>query len=125
LPEDPRSKLELTVGEFVVRFMEYAEGFYVHPGTKEPTGEMPVLRAAFRPLLRLHSRTPAANFGPLALKAIRKAMVSGSWQTPEEQAHVRNRSTAGPRSGAPFEIWTVVRRGLNDSIRFPFCPPLR
>lgn len=47
---------------------------------------MPVLRAAFRPLLRLHSRTPAAEFGPLALKALRKAMVSGSWQTLDEQA---------------------------------------
>jgi integrase len=86
LPKDPFSKGGLTIGELVVRFMEHAEGFYVHPGTKEPTGEMPVLRAAFRALLRLHSRTTAAEFGPLALKALRKALVTGLWQTPDEQA---------------------------------------
>lgn len=88
LPEDPASRVGLTIGELVDKFMDHAESFYVHPGTKEPTGEMPVLRAAFRALLRLHFRTPAAMFGPLALKAIRKAMITGAWHTPEEKAQL-------------------------------------
>ncbi len=96
LPEDPRSRSGLTVGELVKRFLTHANEFYVHPGTKEHTGEMPVLRAAFRALLRLHFRLPAASFGPLALKALRVALVSGSWLTPEEKAQlVRDRRPIG------------------------------
>ena len=86
LPVDPTLRVGLTIGELVDKFMDHAEGFYVHPGTKEPTGEMPVLRAAFRALLRLHFRTPAATFGPLALKSLRNALTTGAWHTPEEKA---------------------------------------
>src|SRR5262245_13753715 len=50
-----------------------AELHYRHPdGT--PTGELDNLRDALRPLRRLYGTTPAADFGPLALRAVRDAM---------------------------------------------------
>ena len=40
-----------------------------------PTGELDNYRDSLRPLRRLYGRTPAADFGPLALKAVRQAMI--------------------------------------------------
>jgi len=65
-----------TVNEVVLAFMEHADGYYCHAdGT--PTGETENFKAAMRPLTRLYGWTPARNFGPLALKAVRSAMIDG------------------------------------------------
>jgi integrase len=51
-------------------FRKYAEGFYLHPdGT--PTSEGNNIKAALRPLRQLYGSTPAAEFGPKRLKALR------------------------------------------------------
>jgi integrase len=44
---------------------------------------------ALRPLLRLYGSTPAREFGPKALKALRAALVTGSWRNDEERARLR------------------------------------
>src|SRR6516162_5280033 len=76
---------DLTISELVLRFMQHAETYYVDPARK-PTSEIAALTAAFRPLVRLYARTPAAEFGPLALQTLRGAMVSGSWLSDVERA---------------------------------------
>ena len=47
--------------------------YYVKDG--EPTSERDNIRQALRPLRRLYGHTPARDFGPLALKAVRRAMI--------------------------------------------------
>jgi integrase len=75
---NPRFDPELTINELADAFWPEAEKHYRHPdGT--PTGELHDFRLSFRPLKYLYGHTRAIDFGPLALKAIREAMISGSW----------------------------------------------
>lgn len=61
----------VTIAELILTFWEHAETFYRRPdGT--PTGEADNYRHAFRPLRALYASTPAKDFGPLALKAVRQ-----------------------------------------------------
>ena len=62
-----------SIAELVVAFLEHAKTHYVKNG--EPTSEQHCLRAAMRPLRELYGLTPAKDFGPLALKAVRAKMV--------------------------------------------------
>jgi integrase len=86
LPDQPTVKHDLTIAELVLKFMAHARDYYVDPTDKTPTSEIAALRAAMRPLVRLFKDTPAAEFGPLALQDLRKAMVSGSWLSDAERA---------------------------------------
>jgi integrase len=45
----------------------------------QPTSEVDNLRQALRPLRKLYGATPAASFGPLALKALQRHMVGLGW----------------------------------------------
>lgn len=63
-----------TVNEVLLAFLKHADAYYRHPDgspTKEPTS----FREALRPVRELYGHTPAAEFGPLALKAVRQRMV--------------------------------------------------
>lgn len=74
-----------TVGHLVSVFMEFAENHYKHKdGTQ--TSEFASYATTIDPLLALYAKTPLADFGPLALKAVRQAMVSMSWLTKAELA---------------------------------------
>jgi hypothetical protein len=123
LSDVSHSNFELTIGELVDRFMDHAKASYVHPGTNEETGELPVLRAAFRPFLRMYSRTPAAAFGPLALKAFRKALVNGSWETSTEQARrvAEGRPIGVARSTANHYV-ARIRALFNWGVSEEFIP---
>jgi integrase len=67
---------DLTITELIDRYWRHVEGYYRHAdGT--PTGEVPAMRYALRPLNYLHGRTVAADFGPSALKAVRELLVRG------------------------------------------------
>jgi hypothetical protein len=57
-----------------VRFVEFAEAYYVGDG--RPSGEVANLKDAMRPLRALYSHTLARDFGPKALKAVRKYMIT-------------------------------------------------
>jgi integrase len=75
-PASARSdQLDLTVNELILAFWtRFAEGHYRRPdGT--PTGELDNYRDSLRPLRRLYGSTPARDFGPLALKAVRQTMI--------------------------------------------------
>jgi integrase len=86
---------DLSVDELILRFWKHAEQHYRHPDGR-PTTELDGFRFSLRPLRVLYGGTLAKDFGPLALKAVRQAMASGSWMPEEEKA---KRQEAGKPAG--------------------------
>ncbi|HVK18562.1 MAG TPA: site-specific integrase, partial [Fimbriiglobus sp.] len=70
-PSLPDRRLDLTVAELALAYLRYAEGYYVGPDGK-PTSTLTGVRLSLRPLRQLYGHTPAREFGPLALKAVRQ-----------------------------------------------------
>lgn len=71
IPGDPN---EFRVNELIMAFFEHAKKHYRHAdGT--PTGELDNYRDALRHLRRLYGDTPAKEFGPLRLRAVREEML--------------------------------------------------
>jgi integrase len=68
---------DLTVNELLLRYWEHARSYYVKDG--RPTSEPETIRQALRPVRELYGDTPARDFGPLALKAVRGAMIERGW----------------------------------------------
>jgi integrase len=64
----------LRVSELILAFWEHAKKHYRHPDGS-PTGEQDNLRDALRPLRKLYGHTPAKDFGPKAMRALREEMV--------------------------------------------------
>lgn len=68
----------MTIAEVVDTFLQFADDHYRRPdGT--PTGEANNFVDAARPLLQLYAHTPAAQFSPIALEAVRGAMIKLGW----------------------------------------------
>lgn len=64
----------LTVTELIARYWAFAKSYYVKGG--KPTSEVASVKLALRFVRRLYGRSPAADFGPKRLKAVREAMVA-------------------------------------------------
>ena len=64
----------LFVVELAVAHWEFAQGYYVKDG--RPTDHLHTVRVALRLLRELYGRTPASEFGPLALKAVRQKLIN-------------------------------------------------
>ena len=78
-----------TVTEIVVAYTEFATGYYRKDG--KPTDEVRMIKTAIKIVRELYGRTPAAEFGPLALKAVpRSDDRQGLVPQPNQQ-------TSGPR----------------------------
>jgi integrase len=69
----PLGAASISVVELCARFLEHARGYYVKDG--RPTGAIAGFKAVIKYLRVWYGRDPAANFGPLALKALRQRMV--------------------------------------------------
>ena len=67
----------LSVNELILAYSRHAEDYYVKNG--EPTTEVGVIRQALKLVRKLYGQTTAKDFGPLALKACRDAMVAKGW----------------------------------------------
>jgi hypothetical protein len=52
----------------------FAQSYYVHDG--KPTKELEGMKSALKPLKELYGRTPASQFGPLSLNAVRQQMIT-------------------------------------------------
>jgi integrase len=63
----------LSVAELILAYYRFAETYYRKNGA--PTTEVEAVRASLRPLRQLYGGTPAGEFGPLKLKAVRQAMI--------------------------------------------------
>lgn len=69
---------DVTVNELLLGFWRYAEQHYRRAdGT--PTNELPQFKQTFRLVRELYGHTPAREFGPLALKALRQKMIDARW----------------------------------------------
>jgi integrase len=65
---------DVTVSEVLLAFWKHAERHYrLADGT--PTAELREYKGAFAPVRAMYCATPAAEFGPLALKAVRQKMI--------------------------------------------------
>lgn len=60
----------LTMAELLVRYMRFAEGYYL-----PPSREIEGITLALRPLKEHYAHTLAADFGPLSLRAVRDGWV--------------------------------------------------
>ncbi len=63
----------MSINELILAYWRFAEGYFVKNG--KPTAHLDRIRSALRPLKELYGHTPAADFGPLALKAVRERMM--------------------------------------------------
>ena len=68
----------LTVVELLARFWRHAESYYVDAGGR-PTSSICLYQMALRPVKRLYGNTPAADFGPKALRTVRQEMIEKCW----------------------------------------------
>lgn len=111
---------ELTVTELCARFLRHAVGHYRRP-TGTPTGTIYNFKAVMRHLKALYGQTPAAQFGPLALKAVRQRMLEAAWS--------RNVINQGPMpattvpNGSPRCRSSITKRspGLSQGGRRPIA----
>lgn len=84
---------DLTVAELILTFLKHVAKHY-RDAEKKPTQEVQNLKDAIKPLRKLYSHPPAAESGPLALRAVREAS-RGERQTAGSRF---NCATLPPRS---------------------------
>lgn len=68
---------DLSVSEVLAAYYAFAKSYYVKGG--EPTRQIERVRRALAPARDLYGDTPAARFGPVALKACRAEYVRQGW----------------------------------------------
>jgi integrase len=99
------------VAELVLAYYKHAEGYYVKDG--RPTSELNTLRQALRFVRRLYGATPAHEFGPLALKAVRQAMIDHEiTRTVKVRDPRTGKVVKDPVTGADKTEIRVLRHGL-------------
>jgi integrase len=76
----PPKRPAFTVLELCAAYLDFAEGYYVKGG--RPTDQMNTVRRAIRVVKELYGATPAAEFGPLALRAVQEHMVNNPGVNP-------------------------------------------
>src|SRR5205807_1720622 len=68
----------VAINALILSFWQHAQAYYRKPdGT--PTSEVANFQQVLRLLRRLYGTTAAADFGPLALKALREQMITRGW----------------------------------------------
>lgn len=83
----PCTTAELSVKALILAFMTFAEGYYRTPAG-EVAAEYDSYRVILGPLRRLYGESNAAEFGPLALKAVREAMIAIGWARTSINRHI-------------------------------------
>ncbi|HEV3167524.1 MAG TPA: recombinase XerD, partial [Isosphaeraceae bacterium] len=69
----PAADRALSIGDLILAYWRHVEGYYIKDG--RPSSEQDNIRQALRFVRRLYGTTVAADFGPLALKNVREAMI--------------------------------------------------
>ncbi|MHB1422342.1 MAG: tyrosine-type recombinase/integrase [Gemmataceae bacterium] len=73
LPPPGSDKTSLTINDLLLAYWTFVKRYYVKDG--RPTSEQDTIRQALRFVRKLYGLSPAAAFSPLALKAVRQAMI--------------------------------------------------
>jgi len=76
----PSTPGEITVTEVCAAYWDFAQGYYCKNGV--PSGWLAHIRLMLRKLRETYGSTPAADFGPLKLKAIRQTLVDAGHSRP-------------------------------------------
>lgn len=82
---------DVSVNELLLAFWRFAQRHYLQPDGSH-SSEVKTYRLAFRPVRELYGHTAAREFGPLALKAVRRTWVDAGLSRSEANrraAHVR------------------------------------
>ncbi|MCO6043326.1 site-specific integrase [Aeoliella sp. ICT_H6.2] len=97
---------DLSIAELLTRYLKHAKAYYEKDGKQ--TSEVAGMKAAIRPLKELYARTNAADFGPLALKAVRQRLIEAGWA----------RSTVNQAIGRIKRIfrWAVSEQLVPESV---------
>ena len=74
----PAASARLTVDEVLLTFWGHVARHY-RTGDGTPTTEVQEIRQSLIPLRRLYGHTPAADFGPRGLAAVRQDMIGRAW----------------------------------------------
>jgi integrase len=99
----PLAAADLTITELADVYWRHVKTYYVKNG--EPTSEQDTIRQALRFVRDLYEKTLARDFGPLALKAIRQAMV--------EHPITRRYKAKNPATGKAVWQTRTLRIGLS------------
>lgn len=70
---EPDAKRKLTIAELLVAYLEFAQVYYSQDG--KPTSEYVAMVHVARPLRDFYESASVAEFGPIALKAVRQTLV--------------------------------------------------
>lgn len=76
--QPPVAGAGVTVNVLLARYWLHARDYY-RDAAGQPTTQLHVLRSAIKPLRELYADSRAADFGPLALKAVRQRMIELGW----------------------------------------------
>jgi integrase len=101
----------LTVSQLILRYWRFVRDYYVKGG--EPTSEQDTIRQALRFLRRLYGSTPARDFSPKSLKAVRQAMIV---HKVTRKVKVRNEETGEVREVVRIERHGLSRRFINKQL---------
>ena len=72
-PVSPLADPGLSINELLLAYFRHVQTYYVKDG--QPTSEQDNIRQALRFIRQLYGTSPAADFGPMALKNVRQAMI--------------------------------------------------
>lgn len=75
----PAPKLSLSINELCIRFVTHAEAEYIDRVTGKPSAEVDCFKCVTKALRTLFGETVAAEFGPLALRALRQKFIAAGW----------------------------------------------
>jgi integrase len=103
LPTPEPAKVELTVERLIHAYWLHVQTYYVKDG--QPTSEQDTIRQALRFVRRLYGPTPAREFSPLGLKAVRQAMID---HPITQLVNIKN-----ARTGKVQKEQRVLRNGLS------------
>ena len=80
IPTPPTPNAQITVTEVCAAYWDFAQRYYCKNGV--PSGWLAHIRLMLRKLRQTYGLTPAADFGPLKLKAIRQTLVNAGQSRP-------------------------------------------
>lgn len=110
-PSVPGPDANLSVNELVLAYWSHCKHYYRKQG--QPSGELPPIKFALGFVRRLHGAIPARSFGPLALKAVRDAMVT---HPRTRQVKVWNSTTGDHRLETKVYSVGLARRTINKQL---------
>lgn len=87
-PEPETAPAECSVNELLVAYLRWADSYYIKGG--RPTSEPGNIRLALRPVRLLYGHVGVGRFGPVALKAVRQAMIDAGLCRGEVNKRVRH-----------------------------------